>query len=126
MAKPMTRPTSKDRAEDPLRIHRTAQELAGDRPTVLERHLAGRLAIARFVLGYYEALFTQQATTLSPRQGLWMQQRISYAHCRFLAACRTLAVVRKMALPSLMLNVVYQQQIDLGAGAPRPPDPDDR
>jgi hypothetical protein len=43
------------------------------------------------------------------------------AHRRYLSALRTLALVRKLALPVLQVNIAGKQQVNVGAAA-APPD----
>ena len=45
------------------------------------------------------------------------QQRIDKAHARFLSSLRTLAQVRKLALPALQVNIAKSQVNVAGGGS---------
>jgi hypothetical protein len=79
-------------------------ELAGPDPSPIERFLAERAALCWFSVNQYEASYSQQRGELSLAQGEAQQRRIDRAHHRFLTAVRTLAQVRKLALPALQVN----------------------
>jgi hypothetical protein len=49
---------------------------------------------------------------LSVSQADFQQRKVDRAHRRFLSALRTLAQIRKLALPSLMVNIARNQQIN--------------
>lgn len=46
---------------------------------------------------------------MSIAQANYFQQRLDKAHARFLSALRTLAQGRKLALPTLQLNIARNQ-----------------
>jgi hypothetical protein len=83
-------------------------ELAGPDPTTLERLLAERAAICWFQVHRYEVLL-EDAQDLTFRQTEFHLRRIDRAHARFLAACRTLAAVRKLGLPAIQVNIAREQ-----------------
>lgn len=85
-----------------------AEELAGPHPTAIERTLAETAAISwlHLRLAEYRA---GRATSPTIPQALYHQRRIDHAHRRYLATLRTLAAVRKLALPSLQINVGANQ-----------------
>jgi hypothetical protein len=87
-------------------------ELEGPTPTAIERLLAERASLCWFVANWYEEQFVI-ADSLSVSQADYFQRRIDRAHRRFLSAVETLARVRKMALPSLMVNIAKNQQVNM-------------
>jgi hypothetical protein len=92
------------------------QELTGSNATPLERLLAERIALCWLALYQAEALFHQQAQDLSIHQVEYWQNRIDRAHRRYLSAIRTLATVRKLAVPVLQVNIAKKQVNIAGSG----------
>jgi hypothetical protein len=83
-------------------------ELAGPTPSPLERLLAERIAACWLHVNYLEAIFgSQDNPTLNV--GMYYQKAIDRAHKRYLSAIKTLAVVRKLALPVLQVNIAKKQ-----------------
>ena len=64
-------------------------------------------------MNWYEDRFTN-TSDMSITQADYFQRRIHRTHQRFLSAVATLARVRKMALPSLMVNIARNQQVNVG------------
>jgi hypothetical protein len=85
------------------------QELAGPNPSPLERLLVGRVAACWLHLHYAEMLYAQNMGKLSAGWEELHQRRISHAHRRYLAAIKTLATVRKLAVPVLQVNIARRQ-----------------
>jgi hypothetical protein len=83
-------------------------ELAGPNPTAIERLLAERAAICWFLVHRYESVYAN-AKDLTIRQGEYHQRRIDRAHKRYLSALKTLAAVRKLALPAIQVNIAREQ-----------------
>lgn len=83
-------------------------ELAGPEPSPIERLLAERADFCWFVVWRYEEHLTS-AKDLTIKQADFHQRRIDAAHRRFLSALRTLAQVRKLALPSVQVNIGQNQ-----------------
>jgi hypothetical protein len=50
-----------------------------------------------------------RANDVSPRQAEFHQRRMDAANRRYLAALKALALVRKLALPALQINVARNQ-----------------
>lgn len=98
-----------------MRLEQVRKELEGPTPTPMECLLAERAAFCWFAVNYYETLFTQ-ATDLTLRQAEFHQRKIDRAHGRFLSALRTLAQVRKLALPALQVNF-GANQVNVAGGA---------
>ena len=88
-------------------------ELEGPNPTPIERLLAERASVCWFVVNWNEDRFAN-TSDLSITQADYAQRRIDRTHRRFLSAVETLARVRKMALPSLMVNIAKNQQVNVG------------
>jgi hypothetical protein len=91
------------------KVRRLKAELAGAAPTPAEELLAERAAVCWLQMHYYDVLLVQQEETLSLRQAEYQQRRCERAQRRYLAALKALALVRKLALPALQLNVAAKQ-----------------
>lgn len=89
-------------------------ELAGPSPTPIERLLAER-AIACWLQMQDADLRFAQAKDQSIRQAEFMQNRMDRAHRRYLSALKTLALVRKMAVPVIQMNFAKKQVNVVGA-----------
>lgn len=94
-----------------------AAELAGPNPTPIERTLSETAALAWFAVRYVEAIvFTAGDRTL--KQADYDIRRLDAAHRRYLATLRTLAQVRKLALPGVVqVNVGRQVNAVANAGS---------
>ena len=66
-------------------------------------------------MNWYEERFVK-ASDMSITQADYFQRRIHRAHQRFLSAVETLARVRKLAGPTLQLNIARNQVNMAGAG----------
>jgi hypothetical protein len=91
-------------------------ELLGADPTSVERLLVERVVAAWLHLHHLEVGYACQAS-MSLALGLYYQKCISAAQKRYLAAIKGLAEVRKLALPTLQLNIA-KKQINVAAGPP--------
>jgi hypothetical protein len=89
-------------------IESVRSELAGPDPTPMERLLAERAALCWMLVNWYENS-VQDCDRMSIAQANHHQAKIGRAHSRFLSAVRTLAQVRKLALPVLQLNIARNQ-----------------
>jgi hypothetical protein len=89
-------------------IESVGAELAGPDPTPIERLLAERAALCRMLVNWYENS-AQNCDRMSVAQANYHELRVGRAHGRFLAAVRTLAQVRKLASPSLQVNIAKNQ-----------------
>ena len=89
------------RAAADEKLARLSRELAGENPTPLERLLADRVAFSWFTLYRLETRLAndagQQYTYLN-----YLDQRIGHAHRRFLSAARSLAVVKRLGVSSVL------------------------
>ena len=98
-----------------------ADELAGPDPSPVERALADVAATSWFALRLHEshyiaAVRSEDGMTLA--QSEHAQRRIDRAHRRFLSTIKTLATVRRLALPAVQVNIANRQQIAQIAGTP--------
>jgi hypothetical protein len=83
-------------------------ELQGPDPTPMERLLAERAALCWFLVNWHERTY-ENTGGMTLAQAAFHQRKIDRAHARFLSAVRTLAQVRKLALPALQINVARNQ-----------------
>lgn len=85
-------------------------DLLGADPTPLERQLVDRVVLCWLAVHDAE-LRAALATDLAPGQGDYWQRRITHAHKRHLSAIKTLATVRKMAVPVIIgqINLAQRQ-----------------
>jgi hypothetical protein len=90
------------------KIDAIRDDLAGPNPTPLERILCERLALCWFDAHEMDRRFSDQSG-ISFKIAAYRENRRDRAHKRFLSACRTLATVRKLALPAIQVNVARRQ-----------------
>ena len=83
-------------------------ELEGPNPTPIERLLAERASLCWFIVNRYENAYAN-AKGWTIAQADLQHRKIDKAHARFLSAVRTLAQVRKLALPTLQVNIGKNQ-----------------
>jgi hypothetical protein len=95
------------------RIVALRRELAGASPSPLERLLVERVVHCWLKVYQYERVADGGA---SYAEAEYRQRCVDRASRRFLAACKTLATVRRLALPDAALTLV-QQNIDVAIGA---------
>jgi hypothetical protein len=88
-------------------------ELAGPDPTPIERLLAERAAVCWWLVHEYERRYAAESSMPIIRAD-YQQRRLDRAHRRFLTALKTLATVRRLALPSLQVNIAGMQQVNNG------------
>lgn len=89
-------------------------DLAGANATPLECLLADRIALCWLSVHDAEVRFTQSKDLTWKQVDFW-QRRIDAAHRRYLSAIRTLATIRKLALPALQVNIARKQVNVVGA-----------
>jgi hypothetical protein len=83
-------------------------ELAGSNPTPLENLLVERIVACWLHLHHLEVIYAGKES-MSLELGSYYQRSISWAQKRYLAAIKTLAVVRKLAVPVLQFNIAKRQ-----------------
>jgi hypothetical protein len=76
-------------------------ELAGPNPTPVERLLVERVVICWLQVQDADVRFAQNQDNRAMAQSDHLQRRMDRSHRRYLSAIRTLAVVRKLAVPVL-------------------------
>ena len=79
-------------------------DLAGPSPTAMEAILADQAAVCWLARNCYERA-AELATDPRPADTIQRQRKVDGAHRRFLASLKTLATVRKLALPDLKLTI---------------------
>jgi hypothetical protein len=99
------------------KLARVRADLEGPNPTPIERLLAERASLCWFQVHWYEERFVNNSD-MSITQADYSQRQIHRAHQRFLSSMETLARVRKMALPSLMVNIARNQQVNVAGADP--------
>ena len=96
-----------------------AAELAGPSPSPVERVLAKTAATAWFAYRYCEASNAASGAEggMSLAQAEFAQRRMDRALRRLLSTLKALAAVRRLAVPTVQINVAHRQQIaQLNAG----------
>jgi hypothetical protein len=93
--------------------------LAGPSPSPIERMLAEAAATSWFAFRMHEAHYagckaSEEGMTIA--QSEHSQRRIDRAHRRFLSTLKTLATVRRLAIPALQINLARQQVNQLNTG----------
>lgn len=83
-------------------------ELAGPNPMPLERLLVERIVTCWLHLHHLEMVYANKES-MSLELGSYYQRSLSSAQKRYLAAIKTLAVVRKLAVPVLQVNIARKQ-----------------
>ena len=98
---------------------RLRADLAGPAPSPLERLLVERIVVCWLLanqLDLADACAGNRSLVLAEYEG----KRADRAHRRFLAAVKTLAEVRRLAAPSLQVNIA-ERQVNVGTlSAPAP------
>jgi hypothetical protein len=92
----------------PRKLEQLRNDLAGKDLPPLERLLVERIVSCWLSLHEAELRFTQDPD-LSVHQAVYWQERIDRAQRRYLAAIKTLAVIRKLAPPMLQVNIGQEQ-----------------
>jgi hypothetical protein len=90
-------------------------ELLGDNPTPVERILVERVVACWLQVQAAELRATQSTDTYL-KQLDFQQRRMDATNRRFLAAVKTLALVRKLAVPVLQVNIA-KKQVNVANGA---------
>ena len=84
-------------------------ELLGDNPTPVERLLVERVVACWVQVQEAELRFARGQGDLTIRQSDFLQRRMDSTHRRYLAALKALALVRKLAVPALQINLARKQ-----------------
>lgn len=83
-------------------------ELEGPNPTPIERLLAECASLCWFIVNSFEMAYAN-ASGWNISQADLQHRKIDKAHARFLSAIRKLAQFRKLALPTLQVNIARNQ-----------------
>jgi len=113
-------------------LEKLAAEFAGPKPTAAALVLPQTAAISWFAFRLYEAQYAVSVTSeggMTLRQSEHAQRRMDRAHRRMLSTLKTLATVRRLAVPALQINVARQHVNQVTGGlapvvAVRAPSPD--
>src|SRR5262245_46619675 len=99
-------------------LESVATSLAGPSPSPVEVMLADAAATSWFAFRMHEAHYASSGSNgpITLAQSEHNQRRIDRAHRRLLSTLKALATVRRLALPSLQINVARQQVNQLNAG----------
>jgi hypothetical protein len=100
-------------------IDEVAADLAGPDPSPVERLLAETAALSWFALRVHEARFASGATSaggMTLAQAERGHRRVDRANRRLLSTLRTLATVRRLAVPADPIHLA-RRQLDV-AGSP--------
>lgn len=105
-----------ERTGDHLRgeVRRLAADFAGQNPTRVESVLAETAALSLVALRTYEARFMSSETNggMSLNVAKHHMRKIEHAQRRLESSLKTLATVRRLAIPSLQVNVAHTQQVN--------------
>jgi hypothetical protein len=93
-------------------------ELEGSDPTPVERLLVERIVACWLQVQDADVRYAQ-AKGLGMEWGTYYQRRMDRAHKRYLSAIKALAVVRKLAVPVLQVNIA-RKQINVAGACPAP------
>lgn len=93
-------------------------ELLGENPTPVERLLVERAVACWLQVQEADIRYAQNQGTMSFKQADCHERRIDAANRRYLAALKTLALVRKLAVPVLQVNIAKKQVNVVGAMQP--------
>jgi len=96
-------------------VARLRAELTRSQDGPVELLLIERILTCWLQVGYADASYAQKAGTMSLEWSDYFLKRIDRAHRRLLTATKTLATVRKLAQPSVQINV-GERQINLVKG----------
>jgi hypothetical protein len=95
-------------------------ELAGPNPTPIERLLVERIVACWLQVQDADVRYAQGQASATMTQGDYQQRRMDRAHGRFLSAIKTLATVRKLAVPVFQVNIAQEQVNIANATLPSP------
>ena len=92
------------------RLESERAELMGPNPSPLERSLAHRIVLSQFQLDYVDTLMAARSREGMTASAVAMyQQWLDRAQKRYLSAIKTLALVRKLGIPALQVNIGQKQ-----------------
>jgi len=86
------------------RVAQVKAELSGVDPTAMESLLAERAALCWLTV-YLHEMADEMRTGITVQEATYQQRKVDSAHRRFLSAVKMLAIVRKLALPDVRINI---------------------
>jgi hypothetical protein len=109
--------------KDALReeVNQVAADLAGPQPSPVELMLARTAAILWWTLRMHEGQYAGCGTAdggMTIIQSEHQQRRIDRTHRRLMSTIKTLATVRRLAVPAVQINVSRQQVNQVNVGEP--------
>lgn len=99
-------------------LKRYAADLAGESPTPVASMLADTAALCWFTLRLHEAHYAGASTSgdgLTLNQGRYHLAKIDRAHARLMTTLKTLATVRRLAIPAVQVNIA-DKQVNVATG----------
>ncbi|MES2465348.1 MAG: hypothetical protein V4671_32680 [Armatimonadota bacterium] len=96
---------------------RLLRQIAGDAPTPLETLLASRIVTCGLVVDNYQKRLAQVTAAGNMAAGLHWEKRLDAANRRYLASIKSLALVRRLQIPMLQVNIGQNQVNVAGQGA---------
>ena len=91
------------------KVEALRSELAGPDCTPLERVLVDRIVLCWLHAHYADAIYAQDMGDATFQLGDYRQRRQDRTHRRLLSAVRTLALVRRLGLPAMQVNIAEKQ-----------------
>lgn len=98
-----------------LRIETIRKEMAGPEPSPSEKLLAERIALSWANLHRLELDLIQNGTQMAPVVREALSREIDRAHRMYITGIKTLAVVRRLALPAIQVNLAENQIVQAPA-----------
>jgi hypothetical protein len=95
----------------PRKLEALRREIGGPSPTPLERLVVDRIVACWLHLHHLEHVYAQK-DSMSLELGTYYEKSIGQAQRRYLAAIRCLALIRRLALPVLQVNIARKQQVN--------------
>jgi hypothetical protein len=87
-------------------------DLAGPNATPVERLAADRVIVCREYLVYFENRYAREWQTMPIEQTDFLQKLIDRAHKRYISALKALALVQRLRIPAVQVNI-GEKQINL-------------
>ena len=99
-----------------------SQSLAGAQPSPLEQLLAQRVVLDWLYLHYLEALELRQMEESRPMHHAdYSARRVDHAHRRYLRSIKTLATVRRLLTPAMLMQFGVHAHQHLHVATPQEP-----
>ena len=95
----------------PRKLDNLRRELGGPAPTALEKLVVDRIVACWLHLHHLEHVYAQK-DSMSLELGTYYEKSIGQAQRRYLAAIRCLALIRRLAIPALQVNIARKQQVN--------------